>query len=294
MTAVPEPTPPAHRDEVVRWLRAQPDQEDFLRGCYLDIPQTEAAERFSRSEEWVAALELLEKTPGRALDLGGGHGIATYALARSGWQVAAAEPSASPVTGAGAIAALATQAELPAWPSRAVGESLPFRASSFDVVYSRQVLHHVSERSRLCREVRRVLRPGGVYLACAEHVVWGERQRQRFLRDHPMNRYTGDENAFRVGDYRQAFEQGGLEVVRVLRSFDSAINYAPYTRASLRDALADRLARFPGGAVIAGMALGSRTYPALLRVLSRADPRPGRVYSFLARRPDEASAGYAH
>jgi SAM-dependent methyltransferase len=286
MTTLSEPTPPASRDEVVRWLRARPDQEAFLRGCYLDLPPVEAAERFFRSEEWLATLEFLRDAPGRALDLGGGHGIASYALARSGWRVAAAEPSASSVTGAGAIAALAGEAGLPAWPARAMGESLPFPDASFDVVYSRQVLHHVADRSRLCREVHRVLRPGGVYLACAEHVIWGDRQRQRFLRDHPMNRYTGDENAFRVGDYRHAFEQGGLEVVKVLRSFDSAINYAPYTRASLRDTLADRLARFPGGALVASVALGARTYPLLLRLLSRVYPRPGRVYSFLARRPE--------
>lgn len=293
MTALSEPTAPASRDEVVRWLRAQPEQQDFLRGCYLDLPQVPAAERFLGSEEWVEALEWMGVATGLALDLGGGHGIASYALARSGWNVVAVEPSPSSVTGAGAIASLAHDADLAASVARGVGEYLPFADASFDVVYSRQVLHHVGNLAALCREVHRVLRPGGIYLACAEHVVWNERQRQSFLRKHPLHRFTDDENAFPVGDYRRALSSGGLEVVRVLRSFDSAINYAPHTRTSLRTVLEERLGRVPGGALAARLALGQRSFPALLRVLSRIDPRPGRPYSFLSRRPESAEGPVA-
>lgn len=288
MAALSEPTSPASRDEVVRWLRAQPERADFLRDCYLDVPPVGAAERFFHSEEWREALHQIKDAPGRALDLGGGHGIASYALARSGWSVAAIEPSSSSVTGARAIATLAEEADLPTSVTRAVGEHLPFANSSFDVVYSRQVLHHVCDKAELCREVRRVLRPGGLYLACAEHVVSSERQRQSFLRKHPLNRYTDDENAFRVADYRHAFSTGGLELVTVFRSFDSAINYSPFTRSSLRTALAERLHRLPGGSLAVRLALGTRSYPVMLRVLSWTDARPGRVYSFLARRPAES------
>ena len=276
---------PRSRDEVVGWLRSQPDQRDFLRNCYLDLPAEVAAERFSRSEEWEAAQKWLAPNPGRALDLGSGHGIATYALARSGWEVTAVEPSGSGLTGAEAILDLLRETEVPGTVARAVGEQLPFTDDSFDVVYSRQVLHHVPDRGRLCSEVRRVLRPGGIYLACAEHVASNERQRKRFLRDHPLNRFTGDENAMPVHDYRRAFEEGGLEVVRVLRSFDSAINFAPYSRADLQIALQTRLSRFPGGASLSRVALADRPYSMVLQALSRIDPRPGRPYSFLARRP---------
>jgi ubiquinone/menaquinone biosynthesis C-methylase UbiE len=266
-------------------LRSQPDQEEFLRGCYLDLPSTVAAERFLHSEEWQATLEWIGHRPGRALDLGGGHGIAAYALARSGWSVIAAEPSLSGVTGAGAIATLTRHAHVDVSVVRAIGEALPFPNESFDVVYSRQVLHHVSDCAWLCAEVGRILRPEGVYLACAEHVITNERQRQRFLRQHPMNRFTCDENALRIGEYRQAFLAGGFESIQTLRSFDSAINYAPYTLAELRSTLRGRMEHLPGGRLLASLALGRRSYPALLRVLSLLDMRPGKPFSFVAQRP---------
>jgi SAM-dependent methyltransferase len=42
------------------------------------------------------------------------------------------------------------------------GEHLPFKSDSFDVVYSNGVLHHTPDTPGAIREVRRVLRPGGV------------------------------------------------------------------------------------------------------------------------------------
>ena len=272
------------RDQLVSWLRSQPDQAAFLRACYQDTPERDAAERFLRSEEWEAVRDLMPPPGGRALDLGGGNGIASYALARSGWQVVAAEPSVSSVTGAVAIATLLREARLPPAVVGAVGERLPFPDEAFDVVYSRQVLHHVADRVALCRELRRVLRPGGIYLACAEHVISNERQRQRFLVEHPLNRFTKDENAFRLAEYRSAFAAGGLDLVKVLRAFDSSINIAPYTKAELRVELQRKLAARPGGRVAGRVVLSKRGYPLLLHMLSWAYLRPGRPFTFVARR----------
>ncbi len=47
----------------------------------------------------------------------------------------------------------------------AVAESIPFPDSSFDVVYGNSVLHHMPDLDVVAREVSRVLRPGGVFVA---------------------------------------------------------------------------------------------------------------------------------
>ena len=46
-----------------------------------------------------------------------------------------------------------------------IGESIPYADASFDVVVSDNVLEHLDEPVAVFREVRRVLRPGGIFLA---------------------------------------------------------------------------------------------------------------------------------
>lgn len=50
---------------------------------------------------------------------------------------------------------------------RAAVDALPFRAGSFDVVLSIEVLRYLPDPSRCLREAARVLRPGGVLVATA-------------------------------------------------------------------------------------------------------------------------------
>ncbi|HNT76089.1 MAG TPA: class I SAM-dependent methyltransferase [Anaerolineae bacterium] len=45
--------------------------------------------------------------------------------------------------------------------AQAVGETLPFHDAMFDVVFSHEVLEHVSDDARCARELVRVTRPGG-------------------------------------------------------------------------------------------------------------------------------------
>src|SRR5579862_2301134 len=94
-------------EDAVSWLRSQPDKAQLVLECYYDDPPLAAARRYYASGEWQAVRALLGTMRGRALDVGAGRGIASYALARDGFEVTALEPDPSELIGAGAIRALA-------------------------------------------------------------------------------------------------------------------------------------------------------------------------------------------
>jgi SAM-dependent methyltransferase len=278
-------TAAANWEGAVTWLLAQPDQATLVHDCYYDRPATAAAARYEASEEWAAVRALLPQPAGVALDLGAGHGISSYALARAGWRVTAVEPDPSELVGAAAITALAQAAALPIEVVRSEGERLPFADRSFGLVFARQVLHHARDLGELCREARRVLRPGGLLVAIREHVISRPADLPRFLAQHPLHRLYGGEHAYRLAEYRAALAGAGLELTRLLGSFDSPINYAPYTHAGLKAELVRRAGRLPGAGWLLGRALAaSAPERVALSLLTRLDGRPGRLYSFVCRR----------
>ena len=67
-------------------------------------------------------------TPFRA-----GNGIASFALASSGWSVVSLEPDPSTRVGAGAIRTIAAEAELPIEICEAATLPLPFPDGTFDI-----------------------------------------------------------------------------------------------------------------------------------------------------------------
>ena len=131
-----------------------------------------------------------------------------------------------------------------------------------------------------------MLRPGGMLLAVREHVVSRAADLPRFLAQHPLHRLYGGEHAYPLAEYERALSAAGLAIVRRLGSFDSPINYAPYTRAGLRTELARRAGRLPGGAWLVERLLRAPGLERrLLGLLTRLDSRPGRLYSFVCVRP---------
>jgi SAM-dependent methyltransferase len=106
---------------------------------------------------WRAAVARhLAPRPGtRLLDLGAGTG--SWSRAFTGWfaglEVVAVEPAA----------AMRARCEHPGvLPGRA--EAIPLGDGSVDAVWLSTVVHHIPDLPRAAREVRRVLRPGGVVL----------------------------------------------------------------------------------------------------------------------------------
>ena len=163
-----------------------------------------------------------------------------------------------------------------------VAEALPFAPASFDLVYCRQALHHARDVGQFCEEAARVLKPGGTFIAAREHVISSERDLPRFLENHLLHRLYRGEHAYRSAVYLDAMRSAGFGVLRVFRSFDSPINYSPLTASSVSAEIESRVRRVPGAARLVRWLGSSATgMRLLLRSLSLADRRPGRLNSFV-------------
>lgn len=262
-------------EQAVAWLRDQPDQRQLVRDCYFDDPLLDAAKRYHAEQEWQCVRQYLPSAPGLALDVGAGRGIAAFALAEDGWTVTALEPDPSPLVGAGAVRKLAALTCLPIEVVEDFGEKLPFADATFDLVHARQVLHHAQDLEQLCRELCRVLKPGGTLVATREHVVDDEAGLAVFLEQHALHKMYGGENAFSLTTYRQALRQAGLKIKTVLNPLESPINYFPTPEAGVRQAAAQVLNR-PDPAVLTAKDI---------QRAGNALTSPGRLYSFIAVRP---------
>lgn len=273
-------------EDAVAWLRRQPDRAQFVMDCYYDDPLLGAAERYWRSEEWTAVRTLLAGSAGSALDVGAGRGIASYALARDGFSVTALEPDPSSLVGAAAIRGLADAAGLDIRVVEEFSERLPFSDGSFDVVFARAVLHHTKDLKAACREFARVLKPGGRLLAIREHVVSRPEDLPAFLAAHSLHKLYGGEHAFMLGEYEDALKAAGLADLQVISPWHSSVNFAPYSLGTLQRELARR-ASFGVPAIealLAGMLRIPGVWPVARALLARLDRRPGRLYSFVARK----------
>ena len=107
---------------------------------------------------------------GTVLDLGGGCGVTRHWLPH-GVRYVVLDPSTDWLTLPWATLAhrFPCLAAPPAF-VRGVGEHLPFRDGVFDTVLAFWSLNHVADPTRVFAEVRRVLRPGGRFLAILEDV----------------------------------------------------------------------------------------------------------------------------
>ncbi|HMU35255.1 MAG TPA: class I SAM-dependent methyltransferase [Marmoricola sp.] len=138
------------------------------------------------------------------LDVGGGPGYFRDAFTGAGAEYFALDADVGELAGLGEIGSGTVIGS---------GMQLPFPDDSFDLVYSSNVLEHVSDPWRMAEEMVRVTRPGGItYLSytlwygpwgghetAPWHYFGGHYARKRYLRKHghePKNRWG--ESLFKV------------------------------------------------------------------------------------------------
>jgi ubiquinone/menaquinone biosynthesis C-methylase UbiE len=280
---------PTHTwEEAICVLQADPQYAEHIFNSYLTPDLLANAARFRGSEEFGEVLRLIAAhAPGakRVLDVPGGNGIATYAFAASGFAVTVVEPDPSDMVGRGAIARVLSTNNLSAEIVDARGEQLPMSTDTFDVVYVRQGLHHAGDLKQMVREFSRVLRPGGLLIACREHVVddYGS-SLQAFLDSQVDHQMYGGENAFTLPDYRAAIGGAGLAWVAEFGPYDSPINAYPNTDAVLREKI---LSSGPGR--ILSKVVGADLAVAIGEWRLKHRKMPGRLYTFVASKPKSSS-----
>jgi SAM-dependent methyltransferase len=269
-------------DDAITQFRHQPQFADLVRDAYFDLDPVIAARRFAASGEFAETLKIAGNRARRTvLDIGAGRGIASYAFAQAGAKhVWALEPDFSEIVGLGALLQVIDQHAIV--PFAAYAEHLPLPDASCDLVYARQVLHHIPDLRAAMHEVARVLKCGGMLIACREHVVDNEVQLEAFLEHHPVHQLAGGENAYTLDQYTSAIIESGLHLEVVMRPWDSVITAFPAARTAedLNDSFI-RSHRRRNQIVLKA----AKVVPGLIDFIRnrRTDPgNPGRLFAFVA------------
>jgi len=271
--------------QVFAHFKQLPEMQEFIRACYYDDVQ-EAAGRFCCSSEFAEVKSYVAKwgkgPPGLVLDLGGGNGMGSLAWEMNGYRTILLEPDPDTLVGYGAILPLITQGRTAVRVCAAVAESISFADAVFDIVYIRQVLHHIPDLGKVAAEVHRILKPGGLCMATREHVISKREDLDRFRAAHIIHQYTGGENAYPAEEYVRALRHAGFKLVTVRRRWESSINYYPITGDQLTDILVQHVQGFFGERVARTLVRVKPFHRLLSRLLAGRDDEPGRMYSFFA------------
>ena len=220
-------------EETIQLIRTKPDYKNLVEKAYFDEDLVLNVERFRSSEEYAATVSLIKEhapTAKSILDIGSGNGISAIAFALDGFDVTVSEPDASDTIGAGAIRKLKAHATIANMDiHEEFAENIQFDGKLFDIVYVRQAMHHAYDLNKFISNLAGLIKPGGHLFTIRDHVIYNEEDKKWFLQEHPLHKFYGGENAFTQSEYETAITTAGLTIKKVLKHFDSVINYFPLT-----------------------------------------------------------------
>lgn len=112
----------------------------------------------------------------------------------------------------------------------AAAEELPFGDASFDIVTCRIAAHHFADVQSFCREVERVLRPGGRFVLMDSHAP-DDDELDRFINDVEWRRDKSHVRNYRIGEWQAWLDAVGL-VVDAVEPFERRYEFLPWTERS--------------------------------------------------------------
>ena len=107
-----------------------------------------------------------------------------------------------------------------------------------------------------------------------------------FLEQHPLHQLYGGEHAYLLKQYVSAINQAGFNTIEVISPWQSPLNFAPYTLESLKTELVTRsgIKQPVLNRSLRALLDAPIVWPLLRSILDKIDHRPGRLYSFIAKR----------
>jgi SAM-dependent methyltransferase len=241
-------------EETILQIRKDPTYKELIDSAYIDEDLELNAIRFFKSEEFEEVIKIISSYSPRAktiLDIGAGNGISTVSFAKKGFEVTAVEPDPSNTVGAGAIKILKEEGQLENITIlESTGEKLSFN-KQFDVIYSRQAMHHANDLFEFLKNLYKHCNQGGLLITTRDHVIYNKKDKTDFLNNHPLHKYYGGENAYKMEEYAKAITEAGFTILKIMKHYDSVINYAPLTKkefaelpASINRNISEKLKRF--------------------------------------------------
>jgi len=221
--------------ETIEYIRTRPEYKNLIEKAYLEENLILNIDRFRKSEEFIETLIFIKNYAPNALsilDIGSGNGVSAISFALHGYNVVSIEPDSSNTIGTGAIKKLKEYYTLNNIEIKeSFAEDLCFEDNTFDIVYTRQTMHHARDLLKFVKEAAKSLKIGGLFFSVRDHVLYNHEDDEKlFLEAHPLQKFYRGENAYTEEEYKKAIENANLTICKILKHYDTVINYFPLTK----------------------------------------------------------------